>query len=182
MFCLLAVNAQSQNAFVTWSTFDIAFGIPQASNTVITSAVGQAFVGTNTQANTRLESGFLADSLLRGTLVAVNEDKPLPEVFVLEQNYPNPFNPVTHFGFRLPAGQAGISDFSAAGGSASGEGFVSLKVFDVLGRDVATLVNEVKQPGEYMVRWDADGFPSGVYFYRLTAGLFSDTKKLILLK
>ncbi|GEM_PF-1388042 len=89
----------------------------------------------------------------------------LPKQFALDQNYPNPFNPASNFGFR-------ISDF----------GFVSLKVFDALGREVATLVNEVKEPGEYTVTWNAEGVPSGVYFYRLTAGSFSDVKSMILLK
>lgn len=90
--------------------------------------------------------------------------------YSLSQNYPNPFNPKTNFGFR-------ISDF----------GFVSLKVYDVFGREVATLVNEKKQPGEYEVEWNADGFASGVYFYRLTNydsrfTLRTETKKAILMK
>jgi hypothetical protein len=88
-----------------------------------------------------------------------------PTEFRLEQNYPNPFNPSTHFAFR-------IAEF----------GLVSLKVYDLLGREVATLVNEVKQPGSYEVTWDASGFASGVYFYRLHAGTFVQTKKLMLLR
>ena len=101
--------------------------------------------------------------------------KELPKKFALEQNYPNPFNPTTNFRFR-------ISDFSAEGGSASGGGFVSLKVYDVLGQVVATLVNEVKQQGEYNVQWDASNFTSGIYFYKLSAGKFIDIKKMILLR
>jgi hypothetical protein len=89
----------------------------------------------------------------------------VPTEFRLEQNYPNPFNPTTNIGFR-------ISHF----------GFVSLRVFDLLGREVATLVHEVKQPGSYEVTWDATGVASGVYLYRLQAGDYVDTKKLILLK
>jgi len=87
--------------------------------------------------------------------------------FKLEQNYPNPFNPVTTVSFVI--------------GHSS---FVNFGVYDVLGREVATLVNEVKQPGRYTVKWDASsaGLPSGVYFYRLTAGTFVETKKLILMK
>jgi spore coat protein CotH/photosystem II stability/assembly factor-like uncharacterized protein len=96
----------------------------------------------------------------RGTLADI------PNEFKLYQNFPNPFNPTTHFGFRI-----------------SGFGFVNLKVYDLLGREVATLVNEVKQPGEYTVRWDASNLSSGVYFYRLTVGdKFAETKKLLLLK
>ncbi|MBI5215404.1 MAG: T9SS type A sorting domain-containing protein [Ignavibacteriae bacterium] len=93
------------------------------------------------------------------------EGSSLPLEFALLQNYPNPFNPSTDFGFR-------ISDF----------GLVTLKIYDVLGREVTMLVNEEKEPGEYTVQWDASNFPSGVYFYKLTAGKFSDVKKLLLVK
>lgn len=85
--------------------------------------------------------------------------------FVLYQNYPNPFNPVTNLEFR-------ISDF----------GFVSLKVYDVMGREVAVLVNEKKQPGEYTVQWDAHEFASGVYTYKLIAGDLVQSRKMLLLK
>lgn len=85
--------------------------------------------------------------------------------FYLEQNYPNPFNPTTNIEFR-------ISNF----------GFVSLKVYDVLGKEIVTLVNEEKPAGQYDVEFDASGLPSGIYFYRLTAGSYSATKKLVLLK
>ncbi len=88
-----------------------------------------------------------------------------PSAFALDQNYPNPFNPRTEIGFR-------IADF----------GLVSLKVFDMLGREVATPVNEVKQPGVYTVQWDATGVASGVYFYRLDAGGFAKTKRMVLMK
>jgi hypothetical protein len=101
------------------------------------------------------------------------QDTPqMPKEFALMQNYPNPFNPKTDFRFRLPAGQAGIVH----------SGMVTLRIYDVLGKEVATLVNEVKEPGEYSVSWDAGKFPSGVYFYRLQTGNFSAMKKLILLK
>jgi hypothetical protein len=96
----------------------------------------------------------------------------IPVSFSLSQNYPNPFNPATRIDFGLPAGQAGFS----------GSGFVSLKVYDVLGREVATLVNEEMKPGTYMRSFDGTGIPSGVYFYRLEAGGFTQTKKLVLLR
>ncbi len=85
--------------------------------------------------------------------------------FFLAQNYPNPFNPSTKIGFKLHV-----------------SGFTSLKVFDLLGREVATLVNEEKTPGTYTMTWDATGMLGGVYFYRLTAGDFSAVRKLILLR
>jgi hypothetical protein len=94
-----------------------------------------------------------------------DEETSTPLIFGLEQNYPNPFNPITNFGFR-------ISDF----------GFVSLKIYDVMGSEVAVLVNEEKQPGEYQAQWDAREFASGIYIYRLRAGEFVQTRKMVLLK
>lgn len=83
----------------------------------------------------------------------------------LEANYPNPFNPTTTIRFALPQRE-----------------HVIVKVFDVLGREVGTLVNEVKQPGRHEVVWDAAGIPSGVYFYRMSTKNFIETKKLVLLR
>ncbi len=137
--------------------------------------------------------------------LSVTEGHLLPQGFALEQNYPNPFSAK---GGALPIRQLVPSGAGASGGSPSTtigfripvSGFTSLKVYDVLGREVATLVNEVKQPGSYKVMWDATGFASGVYFYRLSvaplaqrdlvptdsrngqAGEFLATRKLLLLR
>ena len=81
------------------------------------------------------------------------------------QNYPNPFNPVTNFQFSIVNRQLAI-----------------LKVYDVLGREVATLVNEVKQPGTYTVQWNASGVASGLYIYRLMSGGFVETRRMLLIK
>ena len=89
----------------------------------------------------------------------------IPATFKLEQNYPNPFNPTTKIGFR-------IANF----------GFISLRIFDLLGREVATLVNEEKPAGEYKVQFNASNLSSGVYFYQLKAEEFVETKKLVLMK
>lgn len=102
-----------------------------------------------------------------GQIVGVRDDRLLPIECSLFQNFPNPFNPTTDFRFRI--------------GPHGGE-FVTLKVFDVLGREVATVLNEQKSPGEYRVSWDASALSSGVYFYRLTAGTFTDIKKLLLVR
>jgi phosphatidylserine/phosphatidylglycerophosphate/cardiolipin synthase-like enzyme len=88
-----------------------------------------------------------------------------PMNFWLSQNYPNPFNPETAISFQLSANSS-----------------VALRVFDVLGREVAVLVNEEKPAGVYRVAWDAASLPSGVYFYRLKAGSFVETKKMLLLR
>ncbi|MBI5021422.1 MAG: T9SS type A sorting domain-containing protein [Ignavibacteriales bacterium] len=93
------------------------------------------------------------------------EYKSQPKQFSLEQNYPNPFNPVTNCQFTIGNCQLTI-----------------LKIYDALGREVETLVNEMLNPGTYNVKWDASNLPSGVYYYRIHAGKYSETKKLILMK
>jgi uncharacterized Ntn-hydrolase superfamily protein len=89
----------------------------------------------------------------------------VPATFELHQNYPNPFNPSTAIRYQIPS-----------------RSHVTLKVYDVLGREVATLANEELKPGSYEVTWDASGVASGVYLYRLEAGAFTETKKLVLLR
>jgi photosystem II stability/assembly factor-like uncharacterized protein len=89
----------------------------------------------------------------------------LPAHFVLEQNYPNPFNPSTSIHYQLPM-----------------DSHVSLVVYDILGQEVAVLVNERKRAGRYEVNFEATGLSSGVYLYRLNAGTYSETKKLVFLK
>lgn len=88
-----------------------------------------------------------------------------PEQFSLGQNYPNPFNPSTKIEYAI-----------------SQSSFVSLKVYNVLGEEVAKLVNETKAPGNYEVNFNAANLPSGIYFYKLSAGSFTESKKMILLK
>jgi len=95
-----------------------------------------------------------------------------PSVFVLHQNYPNPFNPSTTIEFQIPEVRNQTSDVR----------IVSLKVYNVLGQEIAALVEEELRPGTYQVTWDASGFPSGAYFYRLQAGEFVETKKLVLVR
>jgi hypothetical protein len=88
-----------------------------------------------------------------------------PEKFELLQNYPNPFNPTTNIGFRVAK-----------------RGFVSLKIFDALGREVAIVVNELKEAGSYVVRWNATGVPSGVYFCLLLTPDVAQTRSMIVLR
>jgi hypothetical protein len=105
-------------------------------------------------------------------VTGVEEETTLPTEFSLEQNYPNPFNPTTTIKYQiadLPAGRQGLS-------------FVTLKVYDILGSEVATLVNEEKPIGTYETTWYAENLPSGVYFYRLQANNFTQIRKMILLK
>ena len=97
----------------------------------------------------------------------------IPTNFSLAQNYPNPFNPSTKISYTIPNVGTSLMKFLQ---------FVQLKVYDVLGREVATLVNEEKTPGKYEVNFDASKISSGVYFYRLNAGSFIGIKKMILLR
>ncbi len=89
----------------------------------------------------------------------------LPAEFSLEQNYPNPFNPSTNIGFR-------IAEF----------GFVTLKIYDVLGKEVVTLVNKEMEPGNYNLKFDASNLTSGLYFYSLKTKGFYQVKKMMLVK
>lgn len=89
----------------------------------------------------------------------------VPTAYSLKQNYPNPFNPNTVINFQLPKNN-----------------FVTLKIYDILGREVATLVNEQLKPGAYRVDWDASNYSSGMYFYKLSTDNFSETKRMALVK
>jgi len=89
----------------------------------------------------------------------------IPSKYELSQNYPNPFNPVTSIKFQLPEA-----------------GFTALKVYDILGNEVAVLANEKRDAGSYEAHFNGDGLSSGVYYYKLTSGNFSDTKKMMMIK
>jgi lipocalin len=144
--------------------------------------VGSGAVGTNVRqgisvglsgdGSTAIVGGFADNSFAgaawvfaRGSTNVNALPDGMPSSYIIEQNYPNPFNPTTTIKFQIPNAN-----------------HVTLKVFDLLGRGVATLVNEVKSPGTYRLTWDASGMASGVYFYRLTAGNFVQTRKLSLLR
>jgi hypothetical protein len=102
-----------------------------------------------------------------GTNVGVNNEIAgiVPDKFILNQNYPNPFNPNTSISYQVRTA-----------------GFVSIKIYDVLGREIAVLVNEEKEAGSYSAKWNASAFGSGVYYYRMECGSFVSTKKMILIK
>lgn len=100
------------------------------------------------------------------------------ESFYLSQNYPNPYNPSTKIKFTIPTPPSS----SPLVKGRNELGFVSLKVYDVLGNEIATLVNEQKPAGEHTVYFDGTNLPSGIYFYQLKSGNFVETKKMLLLK
>ncbi len=94
-----------------------------------------------------------------------NDNSNIPKTFFLGQNYPNPFNPTTTINYQLPTNN-----------------YVTLKVYDILGKEVTTLVNKEMNAGNHNVKFDAAKLSGGIYFYRLTAGSFSETKKLVIIK
>ena len=99
------------------------------------------------------------------TPVSVSDEIVTPAKFELKQNYPNPFNPTTSIECVVPSSE-----------------YVSLKVYDVLGNEVASLVNENKNAGSYRIDFNASTLSSGVYFYKITAGNYTETKKMMLIK
>jgi uncharacterized delta-60 repeat protein len=118
--------------------------------------------GTSLGDSTGLDFALIKYSLVT---TGINDYKNIIQSFFLEQNYPNPFNPTTVISWQLPV-----------------RSHVSLKIYDILGREVTTLVDEVKPAGKYIMRFDASRLASGIYFYQLKAGGFINTKKMILLK
>jgi photosystem II stability/assembly factor-like uncharacterized protein len=113
--------------------------------------------------------GYIKGGVLIGDstskILSVDEFHQKPSSYILQQNYPNPFNPNTTISFDLPS-----------------KSFVSLKVFDLMGREVATIISEKMSAGTYSRQWNAVNMSSGIYFYRLQAGSYTQTKKLVLLK
>jgi len=120
-----------------------------------------------TDANTGWVAGHNGTILhtTNGGVSFVDDETTQPTEFTLEQNYPNPFNPTTTFRYSIPT-----------------QSKVVIKVFDVLGNEIVTLLNEEKQIGNYAADFDASSLSSGVYFYQLKAGNYIETKKMILMK
>jgi hypothetical protein len=150
----------------------------QSLKLVGTGAIGNAWQGnavTLSSEGTLIEGGYEDNGGAGAVWVFYNPTLGItpisgnvPKDFSLLQNYPNPFNPSTKIRFEVP--NKGLQPL------------VQIRVFDVLGREVSTLVNEQLQPGTYEVNFDATNFPGGVYFYKLTSNDFSETKKMVLIK
>jgi hypothetical protein len=114
---------------------------------------------------------FIQSFVDNGFVIGVNPvSTEIPNNFKLFQNYPNPFNPVTTIKFEIPAGVK------------SEKSKVKITLFDVTGKQIAELFNENLTPGTYEVKWDGVNYPSGVYFYKLQAGEYFYTKKMVLIK
>ncbi|MBI5476727.1 MAG: T9SS type A sorting domain-containing protein [Ignavibacteriales bacterium] len=164
-FLTISNLSLAQNTRVDWYSFNMGFTESNSVNSLVKSVVGQNFIGTTQLSNTMVIGGFLADTMFRALVVAVSDQPELPASFSLAQNYPNPFNPSTTIHFELPK-----------------ETNVSLKIFNMLGQEVLSVLDETRAAGKYDVRIDASQLASGVYFYQLRANNFVETKKLMLMK
>jgi hypothetical protein len=153
----------------SWTQFSVPFTYI-SSNTPDWASLSISLVGPGST-DPKNGSYFLLDDLaFSGTASAVDDANAVPQSFTLDQNYPNPFNPSTTIQY-----------------SVAEQGHVSLKVYNVLGIEVASLVNEQKTAGTFSVNWNASGLPSGMYLYRLSVTsdkgqVFDQSKKLVLLK
>ncbi len=161
---LTGLIARAQNAEVNWSAFTSGFGVLSSENAQLVVITGQPFVDEFGGSNGSFVSGFLAGPVVSGPFTGIGVGPsiaPLPAKFQVLQNYPNPFNPSTRIGFRVAGGGTG------SGVPGTGSSWVKLVVYDMLGCEVAVLVNDRKEPGNYEVTWNANGMASGVYFYRM---------------
>ncbi len=158
---LTDVSKSSYSEFVL-NTFWVTGDVPDTAYIV--------FQITNTTSGfPHAGSSFIIDDLSWGTATDVSDEKQTPTEFSLAQNYPNPFNPSTKIRYSIPNVGSGLAQ-------------TVLKVYDILGNEVATIVNEEKPAGVYEVEFDASQLSSGIYFYRLTSGSFVETKKMTVLK
>ena len=132
-----------------------------------TSQLGFVVFVQDRKTKTVLQSEFISYGSLSTTGVETSRDG-LPSQYLLSQNYPNPFNPSTIIRYQIAP--------------SVDEAHVTLKIYDMLGRETATLVNEVKKPGSYEVKFDGSGLSSGLYFYSLRTNGFVLTRKMLLLK
>ena len=161
---LYCIPALPQNSKIVWSGFASGFGTSGNSTSILTNSWGELSSGSSQNSSSRIISGFLSFRETHITGVK-NEKSPIPIVWKLDQNYPNPFNPSTTIKYQVPKA-----------------GYVSLKIYDILGREVLTLVNENKIAGYYETRFNAVRFPSGVYIYELRSDEFSSVRKMMLVK
>ncbi len=167
-------------------SFTVDFSLPELSRIVLVDTSGVSFFNDSFEQNEDIILPPLSVVVAvyggyKPTDIRDNINNK-PNKFELTQNYPNPFNPTTTISYSIPKITHPIIP-SREGKERSGRGvLVKLKIYDILGREVATLVNKKQKPGNYKVSFDAGNLTTGVYFYRLTVGSFVSTKKMLLLE
>lgn len=152
-------------SWLNWSVADLT-----ETSAILLPGTGASPLGGWTDDQISISGHFIRRKLREAydstiTVTSVKNNAKLPQEFHLEQNYPNPFNPVTTIHYQVPRAA-----------------LVTIKIFDILGREVVTLLNEQKQPGRYDIQWNATTVASGLYFYRMKSENFVETKKMILLR
>jgi serine protease AprX len=155
-FFPISGNSPGTSVEYYFAAQDIALPVP------LVSTLPAGGSGVNPPGTTPPPAGFIYNIVPIGIKSNSNE---IPAVFRLYNNYPNPFNPVTRIRFDIPE-----------------PSFTKLIVFDILGREITSLVEQELKPGTYGVEWDASNYPSGVYFYKLISRDFTETKKMVLVK
>jgi hypothetical protein len=161
-------GAQAQNFSIVNGVFGNGGSTGPGTSYQIFSTLGQPIVGKVTNTSYTLESGvghIVYGIRWTDVRIQIDYESSLPRDFRLDQNYPNPFNPATTIRFALPKQVP-----------------VSLTVYNLLGQSVSTLVESTLPPGEYQITLNATNLPTGIYLYRLRAGTFSQSRKLVLLK
>ena len=159
--CSLSLSAQMK---ISSSVFGTAAVISSDSSGTMRGTVGQGFIRTTSDTAHVMAAGFWYQ-ISQLVLTGIDEEEIIPEAFELRQNYPNPFNPSTTIEFALPRAVK-----------------VQLRIYDVLGRTVGTLVDEKMPAGRYEIRFEARNLPTGMYFYRIQADRFVEIRKMLLVK
>lgn len=161
--CCLVSNSHAQYK-ISRSVFGNGAVVTKNDSLKMVGTVGQVAIGVISDDNFQNQTGFWYQQLDLKTSVEQTSIE-LPDKFELHQNYPNPFNPTTTIGFALPE-----------------DAHVALIIYDLLGRQVAALLDENRQAGTHQVVFEAEQLPSGVYFYRIESKSFTKVRKLTLLK
>ena len=164
MVALLLVTVALPQYQISGSVIGSGGNTISNANNIFVNTVGEVFIGKSSNTINQNQIGFWY-VYQQSTLTDVEDEETIPTVFKLEQNYPNPFNPSTKIKFAVPE-----------------KSNVLIKVYDILGSEVVTLVNQEMDAGWYENNFNAAGLSSGVYLFRMEAGKFISTKKMIYLR
>jgi len=177
---LFSLEIVNNSTIYVGSSQNILFKSTDCGNSWVTQSLPGIYTGTNSIffVNPTTGYAFNGNSIIKttngGSVFVNNISTDIPAGYKLFQNYPNPFNPSTNIKYQI----SGLSSPHVLGGD-----FILLKVFDLLGKEIATLVNEKQSPGTYEISFDAGNLSTGIYFYTLEVdGKRIDMKKMVLLK
>ncbi len=170
----ITINPSGDRRFIIGlGSNDFTINPGDTQNVIICQMIARGTFYWNAVTKLKLLADIARNFYNSGFVIGINNiSSSVPDNYTLAQNYPNPFNPVTKIKFEIPENSK----------SKMGDGIVTLMVYDLLGKEIKTLVNERLMPGTYEAEFDGSNCPSGIYFYKLSAGNFSKTKKMILIK